>query len=174
MFLQDASVTSLENALPSQIVYLQNNRKACNMHPTACAYPSQDRSARQSLPVTGTSLQLAAIDLCMTAGILAAQLVNIGTYNIRPWGWRLSVGLAAVPGTILLLGGLFLPESPNSLIERGQFEKGRQVLQRIRGTHEVEAEYQTIVTAQQVVFFAACLMQKAECDACARSLAQCV
>lgn len=69
----------------------------------------------------------------MIAGILIAQVINIGTYNIRPWGWRLSLGLASVPGTILLLGGLFLPDSPNSLIERGQFEKGKQVLQRIRG-----------------------------------------
>jgi hypothetical protein len=55
----------------------------------------------------------------MIAGILIAQGINIGTYNIRPWGWRLSLGLASVPGTILLFGGLFLPDSPNSLIERG-------------------------------------------------------
>lgn len=35
-----------------------------------------------------------------------------------PWGWRLSLGLAGLPATLLLLGGLVLPESPNSLIER--------------------------------------------------------
>jgi len=86
----------------------------------------------------------------MIAGILIAQGINIGTYNIRPWGWRLSLGLASVPGTILLLGGLFLPDSPNSLIERGQFEKGKQVLQRIRGTQQVEEEYGTILAAQEV------------------------
>lgn len=86
----------------------------------------------------------------MTAGILIAQVINIGTYNIRPWGWRLSLGLASVPGTILLLGGLFLPDSPNSLIERGQLEKGKQVLQRIRGTQQVEEEYGTILAAQEV------------------------
>ena len=33
-------------------------------------------------------------------------------------GWRLSLGLAGVPACVLLLGGLLLPESPNSLIER--------------------------------------------------------
>ena len=84
------------------------------------------------------------------AGILFAQLINIGTYNIRPWGWRLSLGLAAVPGTILLLGGLLLPDSPNSLIERGQFEASRRVLQRIRGAQQVEEEYQTILAAHEV------------------------
>lgn len=41
-----------------------------------------------------------------------------------PWGWRLSLGLAAVPAMLLLLGGLVLPESPNSLIERWAVGKG--------------------------------------------------
>lgn len=86
-------------------------------------------------------------------------MINIGTYNIRPWGWRLSLGLASVPGTILLLGGLFLPDSPNSLIERGQFEKGKQVLQRIRGSQQVEEEYGTILAAQEVNNAHVCLSQ---------------
>ena len=79
-----------------------------------------------------------------------AQLINIGTYNIRPWGWRLSIGLAAVPGIILLLGGLLLPDSPNSLIERGHFKEGKAVLQHIRGTKNVDEEYFTILAAQEV------------------------
>lgn len=86
----------------------------------------------------------------LITGILFAQLINIGTFGIRPWGWRLSLGLAAVPGSILLLGGLFLPDSPNSLIERGQFEKGREVLEHIRGTQQVEEEYSTILAVQEV------------------------
>ena len=84
-----------------------------------------------------------------------AQIVNIGTYNIRPWGWRLSLGLAAIPGTILLLGGIFLPDSPNSLVERGQVAEGKQVLQRIRGTPQVEEEFLTILAAQEVGPFVA-------------------
>ena len=86
----------------------------------------------------------------LITGILFAQLINIGTFGIRPWGWRLSLGLAAIPGSILLLGGIFLPDSPNSLIERGQFQKGREVLERIRGTQQVEEEYLTILAAQEV------------------------
>ena len=46
-----------------------------------------------------------------------------GTQNIHDWGWRLSVGLAAVPAVILFIGGLVLPETPNSLIERGHHEQ---------------------------------------------------
>jgi MFS family permease len=55
-----------------------------------------------------------------TFGILIANLVNYGTSNIHPWGWRLSVGLAVIPAIILTLGGLLLPESAQSLIERGR------------------------------------------------------
>ena len=40
--------------------------------------------------------------------------------GVQDWahGWRLSLGLAAVPAFVLLAGGILLPESPNSLIER--------------------------------------------------------
>ena len=51
------------------------------------------------------------------------QVVNIGTSRLYPWGWRLSLGLAAVPATVLLLGGIFLHDTPNSLIERGHPEE---------------------------------------------------
>lgn len=36
-------------------------------------------------------------------GIVVASAINIGTSRVL-WGWRISLGLAAVPGTILLLG----------------------------------------------------------------------
>ena len=36
-------------------------------------------------------------------GIVVGSAINIGAYHIL-WGWRLPLALAAVPGTILLLG----------------------------------------------------------------------
>jgi hypothetical protein len=59
--------------------------------------------------------------------------------NCCSWGWRISLGLAAVPASILTLGGIILPDSPNSLIERGHLERGRKVLESIRGTQDVDA-----------------------------------
>ena len=50
-------------------------------------------------------------------------MINIGTSKIYPWGWRLSLGLCMVPATTLLLGGIFLDDTPNSLCERGHPEK---------------------------------------------------
>lgn len=61
--------------------------------------------------------------LCVVTGILFAQVINIGTSLLKPFGWRISLGLAAVPGTVLLVGGLLLPETPNSLIERGYLQR---------------------------------------------------
>lgn len=84
--------------------------------------------------------------LATTIGILVAQLVN---YGVQDWdeGWRLSLGLAIVPASILTIGGIVLPDSPNSLIERGHLEKGRAVLSKIRGTDEVDAEFADIQEA---------------------------
>lgn len=85
-----------------------------------------------------------------TLGIFTANMVNYGTQKLRPWGWRLSLGLAAVPALLMSLGGILLPDTPNSLIERGMKEKGRKLLQRIRGTSEVDAEFQDMVDASDL------------------------
>ncbi|CAN6204460.1 unnamed protein product [Urochloa humidicola] len=85
--------------------------------------------------------------LATTLGIFTANLINYGTQNIKPWGWRLSLGLAAAPAMLMTAGGLLLPETPNSLIERGRVDEGRRVLERIRGTADVEAEFTDMVEA---------------------------
>jgi len=84
--------------------------------------------------------------LSTTIGILVAQLIN---YGIRDWdqGWRLSLGLAAVPALILLVGSIVLPESPNSLCERNQEQRAKEILQKLRGTTDVESEMRDIVEA---------------------------
>lgn len=85
----------------------------------------------------------------VTTGIVFANAINLG-FNFVPFGWRFSFGIAAVPGAILLLGGLFLPDTPNSLCERGHVEKSRQVLEKVRGTKDVDAEFESIVYATGV------------------------
>nr|QNC69514.1 sugar carrier protein [Annona sp. ZA-2020] len=88
--------------------------------------------------------------LATTLGIFTANMVNYGTQKIMPWGWRLSLGLAMVPALLMTVGGYFLPETPNSLIEQGQRDKGRKVLEKIRGTHEVNAEFQDMIEASEL------------------------
>lgn len=88
--------------------------------------------------------------LATTLGIFTANMINYGTQKLETWGWRLSLGLAAAPALMMTVGGILLPETPNSLIERGKKEQGRRVLEKIRGTKEVNAEYQDMVDASEL------------------------
>jgi sugar porter (SP) family MFS transporter len=87
--------------------------------------------------------------LATTIGIFVAQLVN---YGVRNWaaGWRLSLGLAAVPALVLLFGSLILPESPNSLYQRGHVDRAEQVLKRLRKSDDVSAELDDIREATRL------------------------
>lgn len=85
-----------------------------------------------------------------TLGIFTANMINFGTHNIKPWGWRLSLGLAAIPALLMTVGGIYIPDTPNSLVERGSTEKGRKILEKIRGTNDVDAEFQDMVEASEM------------------------
>lgn len=88
--------------------------------------------------------------LMITVGILAANLINYGTAKIKGgWGWRVSLALAGVPAAIITLGSIFLPDTPNSLIERGYADKARKMLVKIRGTDDVDEEYKDLVAASE-------------------------
>ncbi|KAL5550520.1 hypothetical protein UlMin_000696, partial [Ulmus minor] len=87
--------------------------------------------------------------LLITIGILCANVINYGTSNMHN-GWRISLGGAAVPALILLIGSLLISETPTSLIERGQKEKGLEVLRQIRGVDNVEKEYEAILHATEM------------------------
>lgn len=95
--------------------------------------------------IRGAVNQLFQLTTCL--GILIANFINYGTNKIHPWGWRLSLGLATVPATLMFVGGLFLPETPNSLVEQGKLDEGRLVLERVRGTKNVDAEFADLVDA---------------------------
>jgi sugar porter (SP) family MFS transporter len=88
--------------------------------------------------------------MATTIGIWVSQWINYGTQHWTTHGWRLSLGLAIVPALILFLGSLVIPDTPNSLVYRGQAEKARRVLERVRGTSAVDAEFEDIVEACQI------------------------
>ncbi|OVA08573.1 Sugar/inositol transporter [Macleaya cordata] len=95
----------------------------------------------------GTFNQLFQLTTCL--GIMIANIINYWTDKIHPWGWRLSLGLATVPALLMLIGGYFLPETPNSLVEQGKLEEGRKVLEKVRGTKNVDAEFADLVEASE-------------------------
>ncbi|XP_057771753.1 sugar transport protein 8-like [Salvia miltiorrhiza] len=82
--------------------------------------------------------------LFVTIGILIANLVNFAVANVHPFGWRIALGVAGVPGLFLCIGSFVIMETPSSLIERGYETEGRQALQKVRGMDDVERELEYI------------------------------
>lgn len=95
--------------------------------------------------IRGAVNQLFQLTTCL--GILIANVINYGTEKIHPWGWRLSLGSATIPATFMFIGGCLLPETPNSLVEQGKLEEGRKILEKVRGTTNVDAEFADLVDA---------------------------
>ena len=90
--------------------------------------PARDRGAIVSLN-----------QLCITLGIFVSYLVGFALASVTG-GWRWMLGLGAVPGFILTVGMVILPESPRWLAGHGRTEDAGKVLQRLRGNADVSAE----------------------------------
>jgi sugar porter (SP) family MFS transporter len=90
-------------------------------------------------PPQARGWQVSLFQLAITIGILAAYLADYIFSSSGSWRWML--GLAFVPGAILGLGMIYMPESPRWLAEHGQNELARHVLTRIRGTKSIESEW---------------------------------
>ncbi|XP_019056988.1 PREDICTED: hexose carrier protein HEX6-like [Tarenaya hassleriana] len=87
--------------------------------------------------------------LSIGIGALTANLINYGTQKIKQgFGWRIKLAMATVPASILILGSLFLPETPNSMIQRtGDVCHAELVLRRVWGTPDVGDELSDLVRA---------------------------
>jgi sugar porter (SP) family MFS transporter len=80
--------------------------------------------------------------LMIVSGILLAYIVSAVLASSGAWRWML--GLALVPAVILLLGMIFMPETPRWLVSRGREDEARNVLRRSRGDEETEQEIEDI------------------------------
>ncbi|GJS95972.1 sugar carrier protein C-like protein [Tanacetum coccineum] len=86
--------------------------------------------------------------LSITIGILVANVLNYFFNKLHGnLGWRLSLGGAVVPALIITVGSLILPETPNSMIERGKQDEAKTSLRRIRGVDNVDEEFNDLVHA---------------------------
>jgi SP family galactose:H+ symporter-like MFS transporter len=93
-------------------------------------------------PANARGWQASLFQLAITIGILGAYIVDYAFAGSEGWRWML--GLAAIPGVLLGLGMIALPETPRWLLERGRADDARKVLRRIRGNADIEAEFQDI------------------------------
>ncbi|OWK53326.1 solute carrier family 2, facilitated glucose transporter member 5 [Lonchura striata] len=81
--------------------------------------------------------------LFITIGILAAQILGLNSILGNAEGWPVLLGLTGIPSLIQLLTLPFFPESPRYLlIQKGDEERARRALQRLRGWQDVDEEIQ--------------------------------
>jgi MFS transporter, SP family, sugar:H+ symporter len=80
--------------------------------------------------------------LMIVIGILAAYIVNYTLAEAEAWRWMF--GAAFVPAMILLVGMIFMPETPRWLVRKEREDEARQVLRRTRHESEIEDEIEEI------------------------------
>jgi SP family sugar:H+ symporter-like MFS transporter len=80
--------------------------------------------------------------LMIVCGILAAFIVDAILASSA--NWRLMLGLAAVPGVVLLVGMLFMPETPRYLVHAGEPETAHEVLTELPGDERPEDRIEEI------------------------------
>ncbi|MGB9183465.1 MAG: sugar porter family MFS transporter [Solirubrobacteraceae bacterium] len=85
--------------------------------------------------------------LMIVGGILLAFIVNAILASSA--NWRLMLGLAAVPSVVLLVGMLFMPETPRYLVHTGEEETARDVLEDLPGDEPPEERIDEIREVEQ-------------------------
>src|SRR5947209_9674954 len=75
--------------------------------------------------------------LMIVCGILAPFVVN--AILASSGDWRLMLGLAAVPSLVLLVGMVFMPETPRYLVRAGEEDTAHGVLEDLPGDDRPEA-----------------------------------
>lgn len=84
--------------------------------------------------------------LCI--GVVLATLINFASIPYGDKGWRIALGCAAVPGIIMTVAALFIPDTPRSLIQRGKITEARKSLGKVRGSRaNVEAELNELISS---------------------------
>lgn len=74
---------------------------------------------------------------CITIGLMLASCVDFATeYRLNTGSYRIPMSLQMLWALILGVGLFLLPESPRFFVRKGQMDKARHVLARVRGQPE--------------------------------------
>lgn len=89
--------------------------------------------------------------LMITIGILVSYMTDYLLSNDRDLGsWRSMFLIGFIPAVILLVGMIFLPETPRWLFSKNRWEEGKQVLMRVEDPDLVE---QTLTDIRKEIDF---------------------
>lgn len=88
--------------------------------------------------------------LLITVGILIAQIFGIRFILGNTKGWPILLALTGIPAVLELILLPFFPESPRyTLLHKGNEEKARNALKRLRGWEDVDSEIQEMYQEDQ-------------------------
>lgn len=85
--------------------------------------------------------------LMIVCGILTAFIVNAALASSE--NWRLMLGLAAIPSVVLLVGMLFMPETPRFLVHAGEADTAHDVLEDLPGDEPPSERIEEIREVEQ-------------------------
>ncbi|MCP1439981.1 major inositol transporter-like SP family MFS transporter [Erwinia persicina] len=92
-------------------------------------------------------------ELMIVTGQFLAYSMNAGIVNFYPdmsHNWRIMLAIPAIPGALLWIGMLMMPESPRFLLRHGETDKAIKVLKTIRLPQEVDREVKEIQRILQI------------------------
>ncbi|CAN2388241.1 Solute carrier family 2 (facilitated glucose [Pristimantis euphronides] len=88
--------------------------------------------------------------LLITIGILMAQIFGIRIILGNADGWPILLALTGIPAVMQLMILPFFPESPRyTLLQKGEEEKAKKALQRLRGWEDVDSEIKEMYQEHQ-------------------------
>ncbi|HLQ94910.1 MAG TPA: sugar porter family MFS transporter [Pseudogracilibacillus sp.] len=87
--------------------------------------------------------------LMITIGILSSYLINYAFAEVNG-DWRWMVGLAVVPSLILMIGVLFMPESPRWLLENRGEEAARKVMKLTQKPEQIDEEIKEMIEINRI------------------------
>lgn len=90
---------------------------------------------------------VALYQLAITLGVCVAFWINLA---VRDASWRISVLTQCVPGALLTVGMLAMPDSPRWLIAKGDRQRAASALTQLRSAgHPIDAELQEMTNAAE-------------------------
>ncbi|VVA99496.1 unnamed protein product [Arabis nemorensis] len=91
-------------------------------------------------------------ELCISLGILLGYISNycFGKLTLK-LGWRLMLGIAAIPSLVLTFGIIKMPESPRWLVIQGRLEEAKKIMVLVSNTEEeAEERFRDMLTAAEI------------------------